>query len=172
MTITVTCSTYVVGQGWTNPKQTLFVSIPSTPVMVPTCLTQQIKWKWLLENFETIIYLHLMSACKFGDTVDMNMLHIKCTIQHTLYKACKHRLISTHSSVCNDLLTFKATAIILTASSDIPVKLWVDHWNYLQHQGDHNCNMQHICCGARLNKPKANIICEYTIYRVTTTARM
>ena len=68
-----------------------------------------------------------MSACKFGATVDMNMLHIKRTIQHTLYKACKHRLISTHFSVCNVWLVFRATAIILTASSDNPVKLWVDH---------------------------------------------
>ena len=89
-------------------------------------------WK----TFETITYLHLMSACKFGDTVHMNTLHIKPC--NTPYKACKYRLISTHFSVCNVWLIFRATAIILTASSKVPVKLWVDHQNYLQHQGDHN----------------------------------
>jgi len=39
------------------------------------------------------------------------------------YKAHKYQLISTHFSFCSEWLLFKATAIVLTASDDIPVKL-------------------------------------------------
>ena len=34
------------------------------------------------KTIEIIIYLHLMSACKFGDTVHMKTLHATHSIKH------------------------------------------------------------------------------------------
>ena len=60
----------------------------------------------------------LMSTCKLGQQCRLQYT-IQCTTENT-------KLISTHLSACSEWLVFRATAIVVAASADIPLKLRID----------------------------------------------